>query len=171
MISVLWIFAQKQKPSGDQIVSVGSFLFSQCTEVFTIQSGRPPVMQWFYKIKFLMQKRFIFLFLHAMWEFFSQSIWTDFRTICVNCWRIEKLCSLTNCISPHLARPHMLHTYFIMEVWWMWVPHPSVYSWVCVVSSEALLFIFISRTGSSSLACDIPLQCTYKTTVFSEHNE
>lgn len=139
IITVVWIFAQILKPCrGCQSVSIGSFLFSQCTEIFTMQSGRPPVMQWFCKIKFVIQKRSFSCYMGV----FFPSIWTDFRTICVNFWRIEKLCSLTNCISPHLARPHMLHTYLIMEVCGMWVPHRSVYSWVCVVSSEALSLLF-----------------------------
>lgn len=111
--------------------------------------------QRFCEIRFLIRKCFIYFIFHAIEECFFLGIWADFRAICVNFWRIEKLCSLTNCISPHLARPHMQHEYLIM-VCWMWVPHPSVcayvgYSLMCVASSEALS-IFMSTADSSSLS-------------------
>lgn len=66
------------------------------------------------KVKFSIQF-WIYFILYGFGDF-DLSIWTDFRTICVNFWMIEKLCSLTNCISPHLARPHFLHKYLIIEV-------------------------------------------------------
>lgn len=91
-----------------------SLFFFLLQTLFTTLLWGWHALQWFLKWSF--QYSFQFILFYMVLGDFDLSIWTDFRTICVNFWMIEKLCSLTNCISPHLARPRFLHKYLIIEV-------------------------------------------------------
>lgn len=147
-----------------------SLFFSRFTEIlFTLKLGR---CRDFEILGFLIQKCSLALFFMLLGSFFPPSLWNDFRTICVNFWGIEKLCSLTNCISSHLAQAHMLHKYLIMEVCWIWVPHSSVcahvgYSVVGVVKLQDFPYLFPGLLPHlcSCVFTEIPLSCSWKATV------
>lgn len=90
-------------------------LFLSFTDIlFTTLLWGWHALQWFLKWSF--QYSFEFILFYMVSGILIWAFGLIFRTICVNFWMIEKLCSLTNCISPHLARPHFLHKYLIIEV-------------------------------------------------------
>lgn len=152
-----------------QVTSHCVLLFFSVSKILpTTLLWRRPAFQWFVKSGLWCTITPFILLFHGPGDFWMWTFGLILEPFVSILWRIEKLCSLTNCISPHLARPHVLHEYLIMDVCWIRTEFLALacahvrYALACCGSGEAPLNLFLGLVPHLCVLSQISLDCTQK---------